>query len=70
LTIRILNHDQKPGVLRNALRWDVLLKDLSLLASLWMAWLIVWKALRRERKGRLARPQKIHLVPKAVQDDH
>ncbi|HEV7683880.1 MAG TPA: hypothetical protein VGO68_17250 [Pyrinomonadaceae bacterium] len=49
---RSLNHDQKPGATNIALRWDVLLKDLSLLASLWMAWLIIWKTLRRERKER------------------
>jgi hypothetical protein len=49
-----LNHDQKQCATHRAFGWDVLLKDLTLLASLWMAWLIIWKTLRRERKERLA----------------
>jgi hypothetical protein len=70
LKFKSLNHDQKQAATPSALRWNVLLKDLSLLASLWMAWLIVWKTVRRERKQRRARLEKIHLVPNAVPDGH
>lgn len=44
------------------LRWNAVLKDLRLFASLWLAWLMVWKELRRERKERAARLKRIRIV--------
>lgn len=44
------------------LRWDVVFRDLSLFISLCLAQLIVWGTLRRRRKERAARLQRIKLV--------
>ena len=47
------------------LRWDVLVKDLSLFASLCLAQLIVHRTLRRRRQERAERLKRIKLAPPA-----
>jgi hypothetical protein len=47
------------------LRWDVLLNDLSLFASLCLARLIVRRTLRCQRQERVKRLKHIKLVPRA-----
>jgi hypothetical protein len=44
------------------LRWDVLFKDLSLLISLMVAHMIVWRTLRRRRHDRAARRNRFKLI--------
>lgn len=47
---------------RFELRCEVLIKDLSLLVSLCIAWLMVRRALRRQRRERAARLRSVRLV--------
>lgn len=54
--------DQQPATRRPKLRWDLLFKDLSLLISVCMAWLMVSRELRRLRKERAMRLKHIKLV--------
>jgi len=54
--------DQRPASRRPKLRWDLLFKDLSLLISVCMAWLMVSRELRRRRKERAMRLKHIKLV--------
>ena len=54
--------DQQPATRRPKLRWDLLFKDLSLLISVCMAWLMVSRELRRLRKERAMRLKQIKLV--------
>jgi hypothetical protein len=44
------------------LRWGVLFKDLSLLISLMVAHIIVWRTIRRRRHDRAARRKKLKLI--------
>ena len=46
-----------------AIRWAAMFSDVNLFISLCMAHLIVWRALRRERKERLVRLKRIRLIP-------
>lgn len=47
------------------MRWDVLLKDLRLFASVCLAQLIVRRTLRRQRQERAERLKRIKLAPPA-----
>ncbi len=51
------------------LRWDVLLNDLSLFASLCMAQAIVVRTLRRRRQERAERLKYIKLAPPPARDE-
>lgn len=48
--------------LKSRLRWEVLLGDLSLLASLTLARFIVWRTLRTRHRERVARLKKLRLI--------
>ena len=51
-----------PVPTKGKLRWHVLFDDLILLFSLWVARLLVWRVLRRERKERELRRKRLNLV--------
>ena len=54
---------------KTELRWNVLLKDLSFLATVSRAQLMVWRVLRRRRSERIARLRRIKLVPDANHEE-
>jgi hypothetical protein len=57
--------EPRPSPQRAKHRWEVLFEDLSLFASLCLAWLVVVRTLRRERKERAARLKLMKLVKAA-----
>ena len=58
------NHSNSTTWQRTAgLRWEVLFSDLSLLASLILARIIVWRVLRRQLRDRNKRLSQLQLIP-------
>jgi hypothetical protein len=68
LSLELEHSKPQPSARPLKLRLDVLFKDLSLLASLWMAQLIVRGTLRRRRKERASRLKRIKLVQEEARE--
>ena len=58
-----------PAPRKVKLRWEVVFKDLILLFSLWVARLLVWRVLRRERKERELRRKRLNLIDGNLRTD-